>query len=270
MNEILIAVALVAGIGLLAGLVLAVASIVMAVPKDEKAEDILAMLPGANCGACGFSGCSGYAAALAKGEAKVGLCAPGGADCAAAVSAYLGGGDVDVERKCALVHCLGSYDNTSDKMEYDGIPTCAAASLLAGGITSCQFGCMGLGDCMRACQYGAIEVCNGLARIDPDRCRGCSMCVAACPKHLITFVPYKKLAVVRCANCDKGAMTNKVCKIGCIGCMKCEKTCEVDAIHVKDFHAQVDTDKCTGCGKCVEVCPRHCIDLLGANEVSAQ
>ena len=119
MNEILLPVLLVAGIGLLAGLLLAIASIVMAVPKDEKVEAILELLPGANCGACGYSGCGGYAEALAKGEAKAGLCSPGGAETAKAVSALLGHGDVDVEYKVALVHCLGSYDNTTDKMVYD-------------------------------------------------------------------------------------------------------------------------------------------------------
>ena len=262
MNEILIPVLLVAGIGLVAGLGLAVASIVMAVPKDEKAEEILAVLPGANCGACGFSGCSGYAAALAKGEAKPGLCAPGGADVAAEVSKILGVEGAAVERQVAVVHCMGSYDYTSDKMEYQGIRSCAAAALLAGGVTSCRFGCMGMGDCASACQYGAIEVCNGVARIDPERCKGCSMCIKACPKQLISFVPYKPQAVVRCSSCDKGAETMKVCKIGCIGCKKCERICESDAIHVVDFHAVVDPEKCTACGKCGEACPRHCISMM--------
>ena len=262
MYDILFPVLVVAGIGLLAGLGLAIASVVMAVPKDEKAEKITEMLPGANCGACGFSGCSGYAAALAKGEAKPGLCSPGGAEVAAEISEFLGLGGVSVEKKVAVVRCSGSADYTSDKMEYAGIQSCSAAVLLAGGPASCQYGCMGLGDCVNACQYGAIEICNGVAHIDPARCKGCSMCVAACPKHLITLVPYRPLAVVRCSSCDKGAQTNKVCKIGCIGCMKCEKTCESDAIHVKDFHAVVDPEKCTGCGKCAEVCPRHAIDLL--------
>jgi electron transport complex protein RnfB len=262
MNAILLPILIVAGIGLLAGLILAVASIVMAVPKDEKAEAIQELLPGANCGACGYSGCSGYAEALSKGEAKPGLCSPGGAETAKAIAELLGSGDVEVEYKTALVHCMGSYDNTTDKMEYDGIISCAAAAQLAGGITSCRFGCMGLGDCMKACQYDAITVCNGVASINPERCKGCGQCVAACPKGLISFVPLKKQAVVRCANCDKGAMTNKVCKVGCIGCMKCVKVCETGAVKVENFHATVDPVKCTGCGNCVETCPRHCITLL--------
>ena len=172
--EILTPILIVGIIGLLAGVILAVASIVMAVPKDEKAEALEEVLPGANCGACGFSGCPGYAAAMAKGEAQPGLCSPGGAEVAQKCAEILGGGDVQVEYKTALVHCLGSYDNTTDKMLYDGIQSCSAAAFLMGGVTSCRFGCMGLGDCQRACQYGAITVCNGLARIDPAKCKGCS------------------------------------------------------------------------------------------------
>lgn len=262
MNEILFPVLIVAGIGLIAGLGLAIASIVMAVPKDEKAEAIAEMLPGANCGACGYSGCSGYAKALANGEAPVGLCAPGGAGVSKAVSGYLGLADAGVETKVAVVNCLGSYDNTTDKMEYEGIQSCSAAAQLAGGISSCRYGCMGLGDCLRACQYGAIDICNGMAHIEPSRCKGCSMCVKACPKGLITLVPAKKQAVVLCGNCDRGAMTNKICKVGCIGCMKCQKTCEVGAIKVDHFNATVDPEKCIGCGKCAEACPRHCITMM--------
>src|SRR5699024_5085034 len=142
MNEILLPILIVAGIGLLAGLILAIASIVMAVPKDEKAEAIQELLPGANCGACGYSGCSGYAAALSKGEAKPGLCSPGGAETAKAIADLFGAGEVagcgevEVEYKAALVEWMGSYVKTTDKMEYDGIIGCAAAAQLAGGITS--------------------------------------------------------------------------------------------------------------------------------------
>ena len=258
--DILTPILIVGIIGLLAGVVLAVASIVMAVPKDEKAEALEAILPGANCGACGYSGCPGYAAAMAKGEAAPGLCSPGGAAVAAQCGEILGSGAVEMEKKSAFVHCLGSEDNTTQKMEYDGLESCTAASLLNGGSSSCRFGCLGLGDCMAVCDYGAIQVCSGLAVIDTDKCVACGKCVAACPKGLIKLAPVKA-AVVRCSNCDKGKDTMQACKVGCIGCMKCQRTCEAGAVTVQNGLASVDSEKCTGCGKCAEACPRHVITM---------
>lgn len=251
-------------IGLLAGVILAVASIVMAVPKDEKAEALEEILPGANCGACGYSGCSGYAAAMSQGEAQPGLCSPGGQAVAKKCAEILGAGDVEMEEKAALVRCMGSYDNTTDKLVYDGIEGCSAAILLAGGSSSCLFGCMGLGDCVKACDYGAVTVCNGVAKIDPALCRACGRCVSACPKGLISLVPVKKQAVVRCRNCDKGKAVMDVCKVGCISCTKCVKTCPQGAISMENGCAAVDPQKCTGCGLCVESCPRHVITMLEA------
>ncbi len=259
--EFIIAVAIVAGIGLLLGLGLAIASIVLAVPKDEKAEEILEVLPGANCGACGFSGCSGYAAALSKGEAAPNLCAPGGADVVQAIAELTGGGAMEIERKTAMVMCMGSFDHTSDKMDYDGIPSCAAATLTGGGNTKCSYGCMGFGDCVNACDHNAISICNGVAVVTPALCVACTMCVKTCPRNLIDMIPVRDQAVVTCKNADKGVITSKACSVGCIGCMKCVKVCESDAIKVENFHASIDPAKCTNCRKCVEVCPKHCITL---------
>lgn len=256
---------LLSGIGLFSGVVLAVASAIMSVPKDEMAEALEEVLPGANCGACGYSGCIGYAVAMSSGEAKLGLCSPGGQDVLEATAEILGKDGGDVEYKTALVHCSGSYDNTTDKMNYEGIQSCAAATALAGGISSCSYGCLGMGDCLRACDYHAVSICNGVAIIDKDNCVGCSKCVAACPKDLIKLVSYKEQAVVRCSSCDKAADTMKVCKVGCIGCKKCERICKFDAIHVEDFCAWVDAEKCTGCGECVAECPRDIITMLSSN-----
>lgn len=259
MNGIFIAVGLVAGIGLLIGLILSIASIIMAVPKDEKAEKILEALPGANCGACGFSGCSGYANALAKGEAEVGLCAPGGLACTKEISAILGVDAGNAEPKVAVVKCMGSLDNTTYKAEYSGIRSCAAAMRIGGGLTACSYGCMGLGDCEQVCPYDAVHVCNGVAYVTADKCRACTLCVKACPRGIIEIVPRKDMAVVRCSNHDKGGVTRKLCSAGCIGCKKCEKTCEAGAVKVKDFCAYVDPELCTNCGACVEACPQNCI-----------
>lgn len=262
MNGILLAVLLVAGIGLLIGLILSVASIVMAVPKDEKAEKLLEALPGANCGACGYSGCSGYANALSKGKAEVGLCAPGGIACAKELSAILGVESSSMEKKVAAVRCMGSCDNTKNKAQYQGVRSCSAAVRIGGGLTDCAYGCLGLGDCEAVCPYDAIHVCNGVAVVDNDRCKACSMCVKECPRGLITLVPYKNAAVIRCSNKDKGAAAMKVCAVACIGCKKCEKSCEAGAVKVDSFCARIDPGLCTGCGKCVENCPRHCISYM--------
>ena len=259
MNTILIAVLVVAVIGLIIGLVLAIASIVMAVPKNEKAEAVLEVLPGVNCGACGYSGCAGYAEALANYEAEANLCAPGGAEVATAVSQVLGVEVGSMVRTSALVQCMGTCENTEKSMEYQGVSSCSSAVQLYGGTGKCNYGCMGFGDCKSACEYDAIELCNGIAVINPNMCKACKKCVTACPKNIITMVEVKKVARVLCSNKDKGGITRKACKVGCIGCMKCVKTCPVNAIKVENFLARIDENLCTGCEECTKVCPQHCI-----------
>lgn len=258
-NEILLAILIVSGIGLVIGIVLAIASIVMAVPTNEKVDAVRNELPGANCGACGYSGCRAYAKAIVAGEAEVNLCPVGGKDVAVKLGEIMGVEAGDVEQKIAVVRCLGSKDNTERRFKYQGAQNCRSATNLVGNLSSCVYGCMGLGDCMKVCPYGAIEVCNGVARVISENCRGCGICTAACPKGLITLVPIKEQALVRCRNLHKGAMTRKDCNVGCIGCMKCVKVCEEGAIEVKNFHAKVDPKKCTACGKCVAACPRGCV-----------
>ena len=259
--DIIIAVAIVAGIGLLIGLILAIASAVMAVPTDEKVEALTEALPGANCGACGFSGCSGYANALAKGEAKNGLCAPGGDECAKAIAEILGEEAGTLEKKVAVVRCMGIADYTEDKVNYQGVDSCAGAMII-GSKGQCSFGCIGLGDCVAACPYGAVSVCSGVARVDKNLCKACGICVSACPKKIIDLVPLKEQVIVRCSNTDKGAWAKKACKAACIGCKKCEKACDKGAVTVQNFKATVDANKCTGCGECAEACPQGSITPL--------
>lgn len=262
--EILTAVLIVAGIGLVLGLGLAVASIVMAVPKDEKAEQIRACLPGANCGSCGFSGCDGYAAALSKGETEnTALCSPGGNDVSAQIAEILGVKAGEVMPQAAVVLCRGHNGDAVQKYKYNGVESCRMASQLFGGSKECVYGCLGLGDCVKACPYEAIHICNGVARINPIECRACQMCVNTCPKGLIEMMPLHRVtAAVLCKNHNKGAVTRKECKSGCIGCMKCVKACEYGAVTVENFVAHVDYDKCVSCGKCHEACPVGTIDLV--------
>lgn len=264
MNPILLAVIIVSVIGLVLGAILAIASIVMAVPVDEKAVAIEEVLAGANCGACGFSGCSGYASALSKGDTTdCTLCAPGGADCAAAISSILGVEGGSATPMTAVVLCHGTHENSAQIMDYHGDMSCKTASQLFAGGKACTYGCLGLGDCEEACPYDAIHVNeDGIAVVDSLNCRACKICINTCPKGIIDLAPlYREEAVVYCKNQDKGAQTRKACKVGCIGCMKCQKTCQHDAIHVKNFVAYVDQEKCTGCGDCVAGCPAHCIEL---------
>lgn len=264
MNPILLAVILVAAIGLIAGIGLSIASVVMAVPKDEKAEAIRECLPGANCGACGFSGCDGYAAALSSGETtQTNLCAPGGNDVAGDVAKILGVEAGSIEPMAAFVHCNGTNQNTKYKLDYKGVMSCQMASQLFGGPKECVYGCIGYGDCLNVCDFGAISICEGVARIDPIQCAACKRCINTCPKHLIELVPlHKAKSIVTCKNHNKGAFTRKECSVGCIGCMKCTKVCEFDAIKVENNTAHVDYDKCTGCGKCVDGCPVKAIHLV--------
>ncbi|NLM83212.1 MAG: RnfABCDGE type electron transport complex subunit B [Clostridiales bacterium] len=263
MSAILLAVGILAGLGLVFGLILSIASAVMAVPRDEKVEALKEVLPGANCGACGYSGCEGYAQAMAHEGARVGLCSPGGAAVAEATAEILGVSNTGVKTQVALVRCGGCKSFDGVKQEYRGIPTCRAAAQFFGGDRACSYGCLGYGDCAAACEYGAIRIKDGLAYIDASKCRGCTTCVAACPKALITMAPGSTRGVVRCSSHDKGAVVRKVCRTGCIGCMRCTKVCEHDAIHVKDALAEIDPEKCTGCGQCADNCPTECITIFG-------
>ena len=267
MNEILIAVIPVVIIGILCGAVLVIASKVMAVKEDERFPAVRDCLPGANCGACGFAGCDGYAKALCEDPSTpANLCIPGAAGVAKQLGEVLGVEVADVAAQVAVVHCSGNCQHTQDKVVYSGIESCAAAKLLYGGKGSCTFGCLGLGDCAAVCPQNAIAIRDGVARVSAADCIGCGVCAKACPNHLISLLAATDRVVVACSNRDKGAATRKVCDVGCIGCRKCEKACPSGAIKVTDNVARIDYEKCTGCGACAEVCTTKCIavqDLSG-------
>ncbi len=263
MNAILIAVIPVVIIGIISAVMLVVASKVMAVKEDERFPKVRECLPGANCGACGFAGCDGYAKALCEDDSTPSnLCVPGGTACAKEISEVLGVEFNDVAAQVAVVHCLGDCNATEDKVDYHGMESCAAAKMIFGGKGKCGWGCIGLGDCARACPEDAICVKEGIAHVKTALCIGCGACVRTCPNNLISLRKDQPTTVVVCSNKDKGALTRKVCSNGCIGCKKCEKTCEYDAIKVINNLAVIDYEKCTNCGACAEVCTTKGIKIF--------
>ncbi len=242
------------------GFILAYASKVFAVKVDEREEAIASILPGANCGGCGYAGCGAYAAAIAAGKAPTNACAAGGNSVAAKIAEIMGTESSDISiRNVAFVKCAGG-DNTQRKFDYLGLKDCLSASRVGGtGPLACPSGCLGYGSCVAACPFGHISVKNGVAVVDHENCVGCMACADACPKHLIVKVPYEADINISCSSKEKGAALRKYCNIGCLGCHICEKTCQHDAIHVIDNLAVIDHSKCTSCGECVAKCPRHLI-----------
>ena len=259
MNSIFLAVAAVTIVGIICAVVLSVASKVMAVEENELAGQIRECLPGANCGACGYAGCDGYAAALAEEDVKTNLCTPGGNEVAEKIAEIKGVAFEAAASLRAVVNCCGDCDASPRKAKYDGLESCAAAKLFYGGDNMCVFGCLGLGDCVDACIKDAICIEKGIAHIDARVCSGCGSCAKACPNNLITIVPADKTVYVACSNTDKGAKTRKDCSRGCIGCKKCEKECPNGAITVINNNAVIDYEKCDCCGRCANVCTTKCI-----------
>lgn len=261
MNDILLPALIIGGIGLVLGLILAVAAIIFKVDQDERVPKIIEVLPGANCGGCGFAGCAAYAQAVVEGKAAPGGCPVGGTGCAALVSEIMGVKAEFTPRR-AVVLCCGTCDAAGQKYEYEGLGDCAMAEKLAHGPKACNYGCMGLGSCVRACKFDALSIKNGIATVNEAKCTACGACVAACPKNIIQLVPKDKKVVVACKSNDKGGAMKSLCTAGCIGCKICEKSCPVQAISVSDNHAVINYEKCIGCKICVEKCPKKVIHVL--------
>ncbi len=241
------------------GVLLAVASKIFYVKTDERVEEISEILPGANCGGCGYAGCAALAEAIANGEAKTSACVAGDEALAAKIAAIMGVAAEKPVRMRAQVMCSGTAEFAAKKYLYEGAADCYAASKLGGGDKLCPNGCIGLGNCVKACVFDAIEVVNGVAVVDYEKCQACGKCVTTCPKHIIKLIPYDSTHWVGCMSVDKGAVTKKYCEVGCISCRLCEKACSHGAIHVNDFVASIDYEKCVQCGDCVKKCPRKII-----------
>ncbi|MDO4721234.1 MAG: Fe-S cluster domain-containing protein, partial [Peptostreptococcaceae bacterium] len=260
MNPIVNAVVSLSAMGLCFGAGLAYASQKFAVEVDPKEEAILNTLPGANCGGCGFPGCGGLAAAIAKGDAPVNACPVGGAEVANAIAEIMGvtaGGGV---RMIANVICKGTNTNAKNKSLYSGILDCKAAAMVAGGPKTCSYGCMGLGSCERVCPFDAIHVLeDGIAHVDPEKCVACGKCIEVCPKAVIAWIPYGQKVSVDCNSKDKGKDVKDGCAVGCIGCQMCVKSCPFDAFTFENNLAKIDYTKCKQCMICVGKCPTKAI-----------
>ncbi len=260
LHGILVATAIVGIVGLIVGLFLGIAAISFKVEVDEREEAILEALPGNNCGGCGYAGCSGLAAAIVKGEAPVNACPVGGEAVGNTIAAIMGVEAEAGNRQVAFVHCKGDCNKAKTDYEYFGVKDCSMVGFVpGGGPKSCNYGCLGYGNCVKACPFDAIHIVDGVAVVDKEACKACGKCVAACPKNLISLVPYDAKHIVACSSKDKGPVAMKACDVACIGCGLCKKNCPNDAITVVDFHAVIDQEKCTKCGKCAEVCPKKCI-----------
>lgn len=257
---ILIAMAIVGAVGLFIGLFLGIAGIKFKVDVDEREEKVLEALPGNNCGGCGYAGCSGLAAAIAKGEAPVNACPVGGEPVGEQIAQIMGVEAEKGEKMVAFVACQGTCEKARFDYEYQGIEDCQMLSFVPnGGPKSCDYGCLGYGSCVKACPFDAIHIVNGVAVVDKDACKACGKCVAVCPKHLISLVPYNAGYLVACSSKQKGAVAMKECDAACIGCGICQKNCPASAVKVEDFCASIDPDKCEGCGVCAEKCPKSVI-----------
>ena len=257
---ILIATLIVGGVGLFIGLFLGLSEKVFAVEVNEKEEAILAVLPGNNCGGCGYAGCAGLAQAIAEGKAEVNACPVGGAAVAQVIAEIMGVETNETMRVVAFVKCAGTCEKAVEDYQYYGVQDCKMMAYVQnGGPKSCDYGCMGYGSCVKACPFDAIHIVDKVAVVDKDACKACGRCVATCPKKLIEFVPYEQTYRVQCNSQSKGKVVMNACKAGCIGCKLCEKVCLVQAIQVENNLAHINYDLCTNCGMCAKKCPRKII-----------
>ncbi len=268
MNSILSAVIVLGVIALVAAVILYACSKKFAVKEDPRIGQVSALLPQANCGGCGFPGCSGMASALVKGADAGSLdglfCPVGGQEVMSQVADLLGMAVASTDPMVAVVRCNGTCEHRPRIAQYDGLRTCAAMNSTGAGETGCGFGCLGCGDCVAACQFDAIHMNEetGLPEVDEEKCIACGACTKACPRHIIELRkkgPKGRRVYVQCVNKDKGAVAKKSCEVACIGCGKCQKVCKFDAITIENNLSYIDFNKCRMCTKCVDECPTGAI-----------
>ena len=267
MSVIWTSLAVVGVIGVIAAILLYIAAKKFAVREDPLIGEVEELLPGANCGGCGYSGCAAFARACVSATSLSGLYCTGldseGMD---RIASLLGMKAEKPRRKIAVIRCSASCDVREVKNVYEGLHSCASAASLYQGMIDCVYGCLGLGDCAAACPFGAMSIKPGetLPTVDAEKCVGCGKCFEACPRSLPMILPVgdEKLTWVSCANRDRGPVALKECNLSCIGCGLCKKSCLHDAVTIDSYLATINADKCVGCGECVKSCPRHSIREL--------
>ncbi|MBD3272296.1 MAG: RnfABCDGE type electron transport complex subunit B [Elusimicrobia bacterium] len=246
--------------GLIIGILLAVANRFLQVTTDPREERVLAVLPGINCGACSYPGCAAYAAAVVQEHDRIDKCIPGGMNVAQKIGAIMGATVGPMEKRVARVLCNGGRDKSPERFRYSGISSCAAVQVTSGGNKACTYGCLGLGDCKNVCPFDAIIIReDGIAYVLEDKCTACGRCVAACPRGIISIIPKDKRVIVACSSKDPGPETKRNSKVGCIACRICVKKCPSQAITVENNLARINPDACTLAQSCIAPCPMHTI-----------
>lgn len=270
-SYIYISVIVLGTIAIVSAAILYICSKKFAIVEDNRIGEVQSLLPQANCGGCGYAGCSGLAAALVKAADNGSIdglqCPVGGSVVMAQIADVLGMTATVTEPKVAVVRCGGTCDSRPKTLQYDGLRTCATINMSGTGETACGYGCLGEGDCASVCNFDAIKVnpLTGIAEVNENKCGACGACVAACPRHVIELRnkgPKGRRVYVDCMNKDKGAAATKACSASCIGCGRCEKECNFGAITVSSNLAYIDYSKCKMCRKCEKACVRHAIKAV--------
>ena len=270
-SNIIVPVISLGGMGLVFGAGLAYASQKFAVEVDPRITAIRDVLPGANCGGCGYPGCDGFAAGVIDGKAPANGCPVASDEAAEKIASIMGQEAVSGEKMVARVICAGGVSNSKESFEYYGVEDCKTANMFKGGSKSCKHGCMGLGTCVKVCPFDAIEINDDrLAVINEDKCTGCGKCIDECPKDVIAMVPYDQDVFVDCNSKEKGKEVKQKCEIGCIGCRICVKACPFDAITFDNNLATIDYTKCKNCMICAQKCPTKAIYANFENRKKAE
>lgn len=264
--NILIASLVITLLGIVLALGLSIAFKFLAIEKDKLALEIEEVLPGANCGACGYPGCSGYASALSEKKAVCNLCSPGGSEVAKKIALLLGEDNLDLNsvKQVAYIHCNSKKSDRLESFEYNGISDCRAASMIFDGSISCKNSCLQLGSCLKVCPVNAIsyDEYNRLS-VDKERCISCKKCIEVCPHKVISLIPYDAPYAISCNNKDKAGQVKKICSIGCIGCGICARKFENSGCTVVNFLSEIDyTKDLSDLSLASSSCPSKCIVKL--------